>query len=351
LRRLSPQCVNAGVTAKHLIIVPIITLSGGRQFLAQDGETVLDAALRNGVTLEHSCRAGRCGSCKSRVCGDSKVSRGAELGLSADERAAGWILSCVSSATTDLALDVQDLGDAKLEPARTLPCRIQELEFLAANVMKVTLRLPPNSRLRYLPGQYIDVIGHGGLRRSYSIANAITPLQQIELHVRKVDGGEMSRYWFDQAKVDDLLRLNGPLGTFFLRNAADLNLLLLGTGTGIAPIKAMLEGLAGAQASGLPRSVTVFWGGRTAPDLYWDPATLAIHHRFVPVLSRADAGWTGARGHVQQAVLATIPDLGNAAVYACGSHAMIQGARTELVAAGLPKNRFHSDAFVSSSAA
>jgi CDP-4-dehydro-6-deoxyglucose reductase len=189
------------------------------------------------------------------------------------------------------------------------------------------------------------------LRRSYSVANAGTVLQQIELHVRQVHVGEMSHYWFDQAKPNDLLRLNGPLGTFVLRDTVGLDLLLLATGTGIAPIKAMVEGLVTAPAARLPRSVTVYWGGRTAPDLYWDPATLAIHHRFVPVLSRADAGWTGARGHVQQAVLATIPDLGNAAVYACGSYAMIQSARTELVAAGLPKNRFHSDAFVSSSAA
>ena len=333
----------------------LITLSSGRQFAAQDGETVLDAALRNGMTMEHSCRTGRCGSCKSQVRSGSTAARHAEFGLSADERAAGWILSCVSSAITDLALDVQDLGDVKLEPARTLPCRIQALERLAADVMRVTLRLPPNSGFACLPGQYIDVIGHGGLRRSYSVANAASNAasasQHIELHVRRVDGGAMSSYWFDQAKPSDLLRLNGPLGTFFLRDTAGLDLLLLATGTGIAPIKAMLEGLALAPVALLPRSVTLYWGGRTAPDLYWDTATLPISHRFVPVLSRADAGWTGARGHVQQAVLADRPDLGRSAVYACGSDAMIQSARADLLAAGLAKNRFHSDAFVSSSAA
>ncbi len=263
----------------------------------------------------------------------------------------GWMLSCVSSATTDLALDVQDLGDVRLEPARTLPCRIQVLERLAGDVMKVTLRLPPNSGFRCLPGQYIDVIGHGGLRRSYSVANAVSASQHIELHVRKVDDGAMSHYWFDQAKPSDMLRLNGPLGTFFLRDTAGLNLLLLATGTGIAPIKAMLEGLALAPVAMLPRSVALYWGGRTAPDLYWDPATLAIGHRFVPVLSRADAGWTGARGHVHQAVLQDNPELSNAVVYACGSDAMIQSARTELVAAGLAQTRFHSDVFVCSSAA
>lgn len=341
----------ARATAKHRTIVPIITLTSGRQFAAQDGETVLEAALRSGVTLEYSCRTGRCSSCKSQVLSGSTAPRHAELGLSTEERTAGWILSCVSSATTDLALEVQDLGDVKLEPARTLPCRIRSLERLAADVMKVTLRLPPNSGFAYLPGQYIDVISQGGLRRSYSVANAASASQQIELHVRQVDGGAMSQYWFDQAKPNDLLRLNGPLGTFFLRDTAGLDLMLLATGTGIAPIKAMLEGLADAPAAQLPRSITVFWGGRMAPDLYWDPATLAIDPRFIPVLSRADAGWTGARGYVQQAVLAANPDLGNAAVYACGSDAMIQSARADLLAAGLPKYRFHSDAFVSSSEA
>jgi CDP-4-dehydro-6-deoxyglucose reductase len=338
-------------TAEHRTHMPIVTLSSGRQFTAQDDETVLGAALRNGVTLEHSCRTGRCGSCKSQVRSGSTAPRHVELGLSTEERASGWILSCVSSATTDLTLDVQDLGDVKLEPVRTLPCRIQALERLAADVMKVTLRLPPNSGFRCLPGQYIDVIGHGGLRRSYSVANAVSLSQHIELHVRKVEDGAMSHYWFDQAKPSDLLRLNGPLGTFFLRETAGLDLLLLATGTGIAPIKAMLEGLALAPVAMLPRSVALYWGGRTAPDLYWDTATLAIGHRFVPVLSKADAGWFGACGHVQQAVLEANPDLNDAAVYACGSDAMIQSARADLLAAGLAKNRFHSDAFVSSSAA
>jgi CDP-4-dehydro-6-deoxyglucose reductase len=104
--------------------MPIISLISGRQFIAQDDETVLDAALRNGVTLEHGCRTGRCGSCKSRVLSGSAAPRHAELGLSTEERTAGWILSCVGSATTDLALNVQDLGAVSLEPARTLPCRI-----------------------------------------------------------------------------------------------------------------------------------------------------------------------------------------------------------------------------------
>ena len=331
--------------------MPIITLTTGQQFSARYGETVLDAALRNGVTLEHSCRIGRCTSCKGQVLSGSASTRHGELGLTLSERAAGWILSCVSSATTDLVFDARYLGGVTLEPARTLPCRILALERLTADVMKVTLRLPPSSNFICLPGQYIDVIGHGGLRRSYSVANAVLASQRIELHISKVDGGLMSRYWFDQAKPDDLLRFNGPLGTFFLRGAAGMDLLLLATGTGIAPIKAILEGLVGAQTSDLPRSVTIFWGCRFASDLYWNPVTLSSNHRFVPVLSRADASWAGARGHVQQAVLVAAPDLGNAAVYACGSYAMIQSARTELVAAGLPKNSFYSDAFVSSSAA
>jgi len=330
--------------------MPVITTTQGKQFAAAKGESLLDAALRADVSLAYSCRTGRCSTCRSRVLSGTTEALHEETGLAVDERAAGWILSCVRAATSDALIEFDDLGDVRLTPAKTLPCRIHSLELVSDDVLKVTLRLPPNSGFSYRPGQYIDVIGHGGLRRSYSIANAPAKGAHLELHIRRVPGGAMSDYWFALAKPNDLLRMNGPLGTFFLRDAAGLDLVFLSTGTGIAPVKAMLEGLAEMAPDISPRSASVYWGGRTPQDIYWNPGALGFEHRFIPVLSRANAEWAGARGHVQNALLADNPALGQVSVYACGSDAMIHSASEVLTAAGLPARRFHSDAFVCSAA-
>jgi CDP-4-dehydro-6-deoxyglucose reductase len=326
-----------------------ITTTHGQRFESQGSETLLDAALRHGITLEYSCRTGRCGSCKGRVHSGATTAVRDELGLSLEERAQGWILTCSRHASSDVHLDVADLGDAPIPPARTLPCRIQALERLSADVMKVVLRLPPTTPLDFLPGQYIECIGPAGIRRSYSIANAPSNDKLIELHVREVPNGAMSTYWFEQAKVNDLLRLKGPLGTFFLRRLEGQDLVFLATGTGIAPVKAMLEGLRTLQSASRPRSVSVYWGGRLSSDLYWDPAAVDLPTlRFIPVLSRANAGWQGATGYVQQVLLNASPDLPQTVVYACGSDSMIRSAQARLVTAGLPATHFRSDAFVCS---
>jgi CDP-4-dehydro-6-deoxyglucose reductase, E3 len=270
--------------------------------------------------------------------------------LSADdvEKAEGWILSCVRTAQTDVTLEVEDLGNVFLPPSKTLPCRISNIDRLSTDVVRVMLRLPPTADFRSIPGQYIDVIGPGGVRRSYSLANANTADKTLELHIRAVEGGVMSDYWFKKAKANDLLRFNGPLGTFFLRGLDELHLVFLATGTGIAPVKAILESMIHIGPELAPQSVTVFWGGRTLEDFYFDPQSIQAGQRFVPVLSRAAVGWAGVSGYVQNALLATQPDLDHTAVYACGSDAMIRSAKASLLAAGLPDNRFFADAFVPS---
>jgi CDP-4-dehydro-6-deoxyglucose reductase, E3 len=325
-----------------------VTTTAGKRFSAHEGESILDAALRHGVALEYSCQTGRCSTCKAQLRGGSTTVLHEESGLSPLERAEGWVLTCVRTANTDVVIDVEDLGDVRIFPARTLPCRVHALEHLSADVVKAVLRLPPNAEFGYHPGQYIDVLGHGGLRRSYSIANAPAASKQIELHIRRVPGGAMSEYWFGQAKASDLLRLRGPLGTFFLRDLADQDLVFLATGTGIAPVKAMLEGLAGSAPEGRPLSIKVCWGGRLPQDLYWDSRGVDLEHEFVPVLSRADEDWQGARGHVQETLLSLRPDLHRTVVYACGSDLMVRDARRKLVDAGLSERRFHSDAFLPS---
>lgn len=329
-----------------------ITVNGCAPFEAGDDETLLDAAIRAGTVLAYSCRTGRCGTCKCRITSGDTHALLAEAGLSDAERAAGWVLSCARTATSDVALQADVLPGVVLPAPRLLPCRIASLDKLAPDVLQLRLRLPPNARFSWLAGQSVDVIGAGGLRRSYSIANAPAEGGLVELQIRQVPGGEMSGYWFERAQANDLLRLHGPLGTFVLREGMPQDLILLATGTGMAPVKALLERLAqDAERAARFRSVRVYWGGRTPPDLYWHPASVGDWVQYTPVLSRADAVWTGARGHVQDVALAHLPDLANTTVMACGSEAMTIQARAAFVAAGLAPAQFLSDAFVCSAAA
>jgi CDP-4-dehydro-6-deoxyglucose reductase len=320
----------------------------GKALSQSAGQTLLDAAAKSGIGLPYSCKTGRCSTCKCKVLSGQSVAKVDELGLTSEEKAQGFILSCVRSALTDMLIEVEDLGDLVIPEIKTLPTRISSLKRLAPDVLSVKLRFPPNTPFTFLAGQYIDVIGPGGIRRSYSVANAPASDNQLQLHIRAVQSGAMSQYWFDQAKVNDLLRIHGPLGSFFTRPLTGLHLVFLATGTGIAPVKAMLEQLATTPLDNQPLSVTVYWGGRETQDLYADPNQWHPALRYVPVLSRAPDDWTGARGHVQHSLLSEKPDLTKTVVYACGSDAMIQSAKSELTQAGLPDKRFYSDAFVPS---
>lgn len=325
-----------------------ITLSTGKFFPAIDHTAILDSAAAAGVVLPYSCKTGRCSSCKCKVTQGTTTLLHPETGLTEQEKSEGWILSCVRAAASDLVIEVEDLGDTVIPKAKTWPCRISEITRLAPDVVKVMLRMPPAADFQFLPGQYLDVIGPGGVRRSYSLANADFNDKQLELHIRAVDGGEMSQYWFSQAKQNDLLRLNGPLGTFFLRDIAGKTVYFLATGTGIAPIKSMLEAILGMPAASQPQKLIVLWGGRYSYDLYLQMQTLPDFCTYIPVVSRPDDAWSGATGHIQDVLLATGPDLSHAVVYACGSNAMINGAKDSLIRAGLPAANFYSDAFVSS---
>lgn len=337
--------------SKFEMVMPTVNLTSSKSFEASLGASILEASFNSTASLPYSCKTGRCGTCKCKVIkGFTKLLQ-AETGLTADEKNEGWILSCARSAETDLILEVEDLNSITLPLSKTLPCRISSIGKLASDVIRVTLRLPPTSDFNFISGQYIDVIGPGGIRRSYSLANASSTNKQLELHIRQVDGGAMSQYWFNHAKIDDVLRFNGPLGTFFLRNSmANRDLIFLATGTGFAPVKSMLEYLMDSPQQMHPKSINVYWGGRKLEDLYWDHTSLKIDFHFTPVLSRPHTGWTGAVGYVQKVALTTHPDFSNASVYACGSNEMIQSAKTLLTHAGLPVNHFYSDAFVCSAA-
>lgn len=323
-----------------------VRLANGSSFESDQNMTILNAAMASGITLEYSCRTGRCGVCKAKiVTGDTEL-LSTETFLTSEDMARGFILTCCRTATSDLELDIEDLGDLANYKPKTIPAKIDSINPVAQNVVEVVLRTPPTSNLKFRAGQYIDVIGPGGVRRSYSLANAPRDDGKLRLEVRRVVGGKLSQYWFCEAKTNDLLRIEGPLGTFCIRAKPSENLLLLATGTGIAPIKAILEELSSERGLVFNR-IYLYWGGRTSDDLYWQPNFVNLPLTYIPVLSRAE-GWTGRRGYVQDAVIADQIDLANSSVYACGSESMIQSAQKTLVAGGLNPKQFYSDAFVSS---
>jgi CDP-4-dehydro-6-deoxyglucose reductase len=325
--------------------VSTITLANGRTFSAAPDVTILEAAHLQGVSLEYSCRTGRCGVCRATVLSGETAVKQFEQPLDRP-LAPGQILTCCRAAQSDLVVDIEDLGRLAGIATQTLPCRIEAIERCAADIVHVTLRLPPTATFGYLPGQYVDIIVAGD-RRSYSIANAPRADRMIELYVRRYPGGRLSDYWFNRAKTNDLLRFEGPFGTFFLRDGDMGTTIFLATGTGIAPVRALLEEIA-ASPQPRPGAAWLFWGNREEDSFCWTPGHLGLDLAYVPLLSGRCDTWTGARGWVQDAALQAAPDLADTMVYACGSEQMIASAREAFVARGLPERRFLADAFVSS---
>jgi CDP-4-dehydro-6-deoxyglucose reductase, E3 len=312
----------------------------GRQFSAAGDETILDAALRQGLTLPYGCKDGACGACKGKVL-SGVVDHGKARALDDDERAAGQALFCCARAQSDLVIESRQITAAGDIPVKTLPARIEKLERLAPDVIALHLKLPGSERLQFLAGQYIDILLKDGRKRSFSLANAPHDDALLQLHIRHVPGGVFTDPLFSTMKVKDILRFNGPHGSFFLREDSDRPMILLAGGTGFAPIKAIVEH---ALAEGCQREMVVYWGARARADLYMNDlprawAATHAHLRYVPVLSEPATGdaWTGRTGLVHQAVMADFPDLSGHQVYACGAPVMIEAARRDFAGTcGLP---------------
>jgi len=329
---------------------------GGRQFVAEPGETILDAALRQGVALPYGCRDGGCGSCKGKVLAGS-VDHGAARApaLSDEDRAAGMALLCCAGARSDLTLECRQSGSATGIAVKTLPARIERIERLAPDVMAIHLKLPASERLQFLAGQYIDILLGDGGRRAFSLANAPHDDALLQLHVRHIPGGRFTDQVFSSMKARDILRLNGPHGSFHLREDSPKPVILVAGGTGFAPIKAIVEHAIGERCE---RPLHIYRGARARADLYLNalPERWAAEHAnigYVPVLSEpaGDDRWSGRSGLVHQAVMADFPDLSGHQVYACGAPAMIDAARRDFTAlCRLPDEEFFADAFTWSTA-
>jgi len=330
-----------------------VTVSpSGRQFDCGDDETVLAAALRAGITIPYGCKNGACGSCKGRiVTGQVEHGKHQDKALSSTEVEQGLSLFCCAKPTSDLRIEARVIAEGEFQ-VKKLPTRVAKLEKLSDDVMLVVLQLPATEKFAYRAGQYIDFLLRDGKRRSYSMANASHTSDQVSLHIRHMPGGLFTDQVFSTLKERDILRIEGPQGTFFLQEESKKPIIFIASGTGFAPIKAIIEH---AIEINIKRPMTLYWGGRRPTDLYLhqlcvDWAATIPGFTYIPVISDAttEDEWTGRSGFVHQAVVDDFADLSSHQVYACGAPIVVDSAKRDLVAlAHLPENEFYADSFTS----
>lgn len=326
----------------------------GRVFIVDGDETLLAAAIRQGVGLPYGCKDGACGSCKCKKL-EGTVTHGAHQlkALSPEEEAGGFILTCCGIAHSDVVIESRQVTDESAFPVKKMPSRVSSLVRASHDVMVLRLQLPTGELFKYHAGQYIEFLLRDGERRAYSMANA--PHTQAdnpsaELHIRHMQGGKFTGHVFSAMKEREIMRVEGPYGSFFLREDSEKPMVLLASGTGFAPIKALIEHM---QFKGLARPAVLYWGGRRPADLYmsdWVQAKLAAmpNLSYVPVISDAlpEDLWNGRTGFVHKAVLEDFPDLSAHQVYTCGAPIVVDSARSDFTTlAGLPPEEFYADAF------
>jgi CDP-4-dehydro-6-deoxyglucose reductase, E3 len=312
--------------------------------------TLLQAALDAGLTLPYGCRDGACGACKATlVTGRVDHGKAQEHALPLTERASGNVLTCCARPLSDVVLEVREVRSQTDIPVKTMPCRVHELRKVADDVMVLRLKLPSNERLQFLAGQYVEFLLPDNKRRAFSLANAPHEDEILELHVRFIPGGSFTEQVFSTMKVKDILRFEGPLGTFRLREESTKPMVMVAGGTGFAPIKALVEHAIHNHSA---RPIAIYWGAKNRAGLYLPELPVnwaAVHSNisYVPVLSEpaeSDA-WTGRTGMVHEAVLTDFADLSGHQAYVCGAPVMVEAAQRDFVGRGLPADEFFADIF------
>jgi len=323
----------------------------GRMITAKKGETILEAALRQGLTLPYLCRDGACGTCKGKLLKGAVDYGTYQKGvLTEEEKKQGMALFCCAKPISDLDIECHEIDLLKRFPVKTLELRVQTMERAAPDVMLLELRIEGGEHMDFIAGQYVAVLLDDGGKRSFSIANPPYQTDRLQLHIRLVEGGKFTGHVFDGMKEGDALRVQGPYGSFFLHDESDKPIIFMSGGTGFAPIKSMLEH---AFDTGSKRPMVLYWGARIPADLYLAglPEKWQQEHenfRFVPVLSetKPEHDWHGRTGLVTEAILQDCNDLSGYEVYACGSPAMVDAGRAAFIARGLPADKYYSDAFL-----
>lgn len=324
-------------------------LPSGHKFSVEAHENILEAALKQGFTLPYSCRDGVCGVCKGKVLqGEVDYGKHQASTLSDAEKSVGMALFCCAKPRSDLVIECREVSTLNDIPVKLLPTRVHKLEKLAEDVMVIYLKLPASERLQFLAGQYIDILQKTGKPRSFSLANAPHDDEFLQLHVRNIAGGNFTHHVFNEMKERDILRIRGPLGTFFLREDSAKPIIFVASGTGFAPIKGIIEH---ALQIGMQRPMHFYWGARKLVDLYmlgkareWESRGI----KFTPVLSEAltTDNWVGRTGFVHAAVMEDYDDLSAYQVYACGTPVVVEAAHRDYTTQRkLPNEEFFSDAF------
>jgi CDP-4-dehydro-6-deoxyglucose reductase len=331
----------------------VLVNPSGRQFSCDAGESILAAAIRAGVGLPYGCKNGACGSCKGKlVSGQAELGAHQERALSAAEREAGQTLFCCAMPQSDMVIEAREVLGVGDFPIKKLPSRVAKLERLTDDVMVLSLQLPATERMQFKAGQYIEFLLKDGKRRAYSMATAPHSDELLALHIRHMPGGLFTDQVFGTLKEKDILRFEGPLGTFFLREDSEKPIVMLASGTGFAPIKAMIDHWAHQQST---RPITLYWGGRRPADLYMNAlceewAKTLPNFRYIPVISDAlpEDNWTGRTGFVHKAVMHDLQNMSDYQVYACGAPIMVESAQRDFVAeCKLPNEEFFADSFTS----
>ena len=342
---MRPRNINYSVMNYKIHIEP-----GGATFTADPDETILDAALREHVGLSYSCRNGLCGACKAHVLeGEVIYEDERPEALTESEEAEGMALLCQAHARSDCRIEAHVAEALAGIPIRKLPCRVTDTRQLAHDVMRLELKLPEGSNFKFLAGQYIDFLLKSGHRRSFSIASAPHDGEHLELHVRHAKGGEFTDFVFEHLETKALLRMEGPLGSFYLREDSDRPIIFMAGGTGFAPIKGIIEH---ALHIGITRPMHLYWGVRSKRDLYMHelPTKWAAEHdniTYVPVLSdpQPEDNWQGRTGYVHEAIMADFDDLSGFDIYAGGPPQMVHAGFDAFATKGLIEDHYFSDSF------
>ena len=331
--------------------------TSGKQFTVNQDETVLEAALRQNINLPYGCKNGACGSCKGKVL-EGQVTHGqhSESAMSRADETGGATLFCCAHPLSDLLIEAREVQGAGDIAIRKVPCRVNAISRHGSDVAILKLQLPASERFQFLAGQYLEFLLKDGQRRAYSIANAPEQEGPLELHIRHLPGGLFTDFVFaakDPAlKEKDILRFEGPLGSFFLREDSKKPIIFVAAGTGFAPIKSIIEQM---QAKKIQRPISLYWGGRRPSDLYMNSlcetwAQDLPDFKYIPVISDAlpEDAWDGRSGFVHEAVMTDHPNLKDFQVYACGAPVMVNAARQDFSSqCHLPEEEFFADSFTS----
>jgi len=328
----------------------VTILPSKHSFTVAEQETILDAALRQGYSLSYGCRNGACGSCVSKLIkGKVDYPKGSPPTLESNKEEPSATVLCQAVPLTDITIEAHEIAAVKDIPVKTLPCRVTLIEHLTHDVIEMRLKLPVTERLQFLAGQYLDFLLKDGRRRSFSIANTPHNDNYIELHIRHVQDGRFTGRVFDEIQEKDILRIEGPKGSFYIREESHRPSIMMAGGTGIAPIKAMVEY---SLATDLKKPIHIYWGAESLRDLYMHDTLIKLaneneHIQYTPVLNkpRSEDNWNGRTGYVHLSVMEDYPDLSEYDLYGSGPPVMVYAGRDSFPENGLDLKNYYSDAF------